>query len=141
MYIVSFLSSGLRANRHRHDSLFSLHPWRIGLLCGDRTLTSSFLNTTVQFASQIGPTPMRVFVKVGIMYPFVEKSLFNCGIVSVAVAIELATSPFAVPTLICFAVVIILPYGAFGAMYMCVAPESTIPVLSGGKQFSFLFDA
>ena len=34
----------------------------------------------------------------------------------------------------------ILPYGAFGSMYMCGAPESTIPVLSGGKQFYFLFD-
>ena len=27
-----------------------------------------------------------------------------------------------------------------GVMYMCVAPESTIPVLSGGKRFYFLFD-
>ena len=34
----------------------------------------------------------------------------------------------------------ILPYGAFGAMYMCVAPESRIPILSGGKRFYFLFD-
>ena len=32
-------------------------------------------------------------------------------------------------------------YGAFGAMYMCVAPESTIPVFSGGKCLSILFDA
>ena len=37
-------------------------------------------------------------------------------------------------------VVFVLPYGVFGAMYMCVAPESTIPILSGGKKFSGLFD-
>ena len=140
MYIVSFLSSGLRSNRHRHDSLFSLHPWRIGLPCGDRTVTSYFLNTTEQFASQIGPTPISVFLKVGMMYYFAGKSAFNCGMGSVAVAIELATFPFSMPTLICFDVVFIFPYGAFGATYMCVAPESTIHVLSGGKRFSFLFD-
>ena len=34
----------------------------------------------------------------------------------------------------------ISPYGAFGAMYICVATESTIPVLYGGKLLSFLFD-
>ena len=76
---------------------------------------------------------MSVFVKVGMMYPFVGKSEFICGMGSVAVAIELATFPFAVPTLILFFVVYISTYGAFGDMYMCVAPESTIPVLSGSK--------
>ena len=55
-------------------------------------------------------------------------------------AVELATCPFAVPTLICFSVVSIFSYGAFGTMYMCVAPESTIPVLSGVKCLSVLFD-
>ena len=57
-----------------------------------------------------------------------------------SVAVELATCPFAVPTLICFSVVSIFSYGAFGAMYMCVAPGSTIPVLSGGQCLSVLFD-
>ena len=61
---------------------------------------------------------MSVFVKVGMMYPFVVKSASNCGIGSLAVVIELATCPFDVPTLIAFAVVFIWPYGAFGAMYM-----------------------
>ena len=55
-------------------------------------------------------------------------------------AVELATCPFSVPTLICFAVVSIFLYGAFSAMYMCVAPESTMPVFSGGKCLSVLFD-
>ena len=55
-------------------------------------------------------------------------------------AVDLATCPFAMPTLIYFSVVSIFSYGAFGAMYMCVAPESTIPALSGGKCLSVLFD-
>ena len=83
---------------------------------------------------------MSVCVKVGIMFFFVGNSAFNCGMESVAVAMELATCPFSVPNLICFSVVSIFSYGAFGAMYMCVAPESTIPVLSGGKCLSVLFD-
>ena len=56
------------------------------------------------------------------------------------VTVEVAICPYAVPTLICFPVVSIVSYGAFGAMYMCVAPESTIPVWSGGKFLSVLFD-
>ena len=55
-------------------------------------------------------------------------------------AVELDTCPFAVPTLICFPVVSIFTYGAFGAMYMCVAPESTMPVFPGGKCLSVMFD-
>ena len=50
-----------------------------------------------------------------------------------AVSVELATCTFAVPTLICFPVVSIFSYVTFGTMYMCVAPESTILVFSGGK--------
>ena len=72
----------------------------------------------MQFASQIGPTTMSVFVKVGMIYPFVGKYVSNCGIGSVAIAVELATCPYAVPTHILFAVVFIWTYGAFGAMYM-----------------------
>ena len=56
-------------------------------------------------------------------------------------SVELATCPFTVPTLICCPVVSIFSYGAFGAMYMCVASESTMPVFSGGKCLSILFDA
>ena len=76
---------------------------------------------------------------VGIMYPFVGKYTFTCEMASVAVAVELATCPFDVPTLICFPVVSIFSYGAFGTMYMCVAHESTIPVFSGGKCLSVFF--
>ena len=59
---------------------------------------------------------------------------------SVSVAVELSTCPFTVPTLIYFSFVSIFSYGSFGAMYVCVAPESTIPVFTGGKCLSVLFD-
>ena len=84
-------------------SFFSLHPWRIGLPFGDITVTSSFFNTTVQFESKIGPTRISVFVNVGMMYPVVGKSAANCGIGRVAFAVDIATCPFDVPTLILLA--------------------------------------
>ena len=105
MYFRSPLSLGLRAKRHRRGSLFYLRPWIIGLPSGDITVTSSFLNTTVQFESQIGPTPISVFLNVGMIYPAVGKSADKCGIGSVSFAVDIATCPFAVPTLILLTVV------------------------------------
>ena len=68
---------GLRVKRHSLGSFFSLQPVRIVLPSGDSTVTSFFLNTTVQFASQMGPTPMSVLVKDGMMYPVVGRSSDN----------------------------------------------------------------
>ena len=96
-------------------------------------MTSFFLNTTVQYASQIGPTPMSLFMNAGMMYPFVGKSVLTCGMGSVAMAVEFSTCPLAVPTLIFFLVAFIFSYGTLGAMQICVAPESSMPVCSGGK--------
>ena len=90
MYFCSPLSLGLRAKRHGRGSFFYLHPWIISLPSGDITVTYSFLNTTVQFASQIGPTPISVFVNVGMMYPVVGKSAANCGVGSVAFAVDIS---------------------------------------------------
>ena len=104
------------------------------------TVTSCFLNTNVQFASQMGPIPISVFVNVGMMYSVVGKSDANCGIGSVAFATDVATCSFSVPTLILFALVSSGLCGAFGAIYRCVAPESTIPVCSGSRLFSFSSD-
>ena len=116
MYFCITLSLGLRAKRHIRGSLFSLHPWIIGLPSGESTVTSCFLNTTVQFASQMGPTPISVLVKVGMMYPVVGKSAASCGIDSVAFAAYVATCPFAVPTFIVLALLSSGPCGAFGAI-------------------------
>ena len=116
MYFCSPLSLGFRANRHRLGSLFSLHPWIIGLPSGDKTVTSYFLNTTVQFASQMGMIPISVFVNVGMMYPVVGKFAANCGIGSVAFVVDIATCPFAVPTLILLVLVSSGPCGAFGVI-------------------------
>ena len=93
------------------------------------------MDTTVQFASQMGPTPISVLVNVGMMYPVVGKSAPNCGIGSVDFSADVATCPFAVPTLILVALVSSGPCGAFGAIYRCVAPESTIPVCSCRRLF------
>ena len=68
---------GLRAKRHSLGSFFSLQPVMIVLPSGEITITSFFLNTTVQFVSQMGPTPMSVLVKNGMMYPVVGKSDAN----------------------------------------------------------------
>ena len=76
------------------------------------------MNTTVQLALQMGPTRSSVLVKEGIIYPVVGKSDANCGIVSVAVADDLSTFPFAVPKLICEALVLGVPCGADRAIYM-----------------------
>ena len=105
------------------------------------TVTSCFLNTRVQFESQMGPTLISVVVNVGMMYPFVVKSAANCGIGSVAFAADVATCPFSVPTLILVALVSSYPCGAFGAIYRYVAPESTIPVCSCRRLFSFFSDS
>ena len=131
------LSLGFRAKRHRRGSFYSIHPCRIGLPSGNMTVTSCFLNTTVQFASQMGPIPISVFVNVGMMYPIVGKSTANCGIGSVAFSVDVTTCPFDVPTMILLAFVSIEPCGAFGAIYRRVAPESTIPVCSGRRLFLF----
>ena len=85
----------------------------------------------------MGPILISVFVNVGMMYPVVGKSAVNCGIGSVVFAAYVATFHFSVPTLILVALVSSGPCGAFGAIYRCVAPESTIPVCSGSGLFSF----
>ena len=105
VFSLYFLSSGLRAKGHRRGRFFSLHPWIIGLPSGNITVTSSFLNTTVNIVSQIGPTPISVFVNLGMIYPVVGHSAANFGIGSVAFTVDISTCPFAVPTLIYFAVV------------------------------------
>ena len=89
---------------------------RIGLPVGENTVTSCFLKRTVQFSSQMGPIPMRVFVKEGMTYPVVGKSFCSCGMGSVAVAEEDPTWPLAVSTQTCVVVVSGFPCGATGAM-------------------------
>ena len=76
----------------------------------------------------MGLTQVRVLVKDGMMYHVVRISAANCGIGSVAVADDRSICPVVVPTLIFGALVLGGPYRAVGAMYRCVAPESTMPV-------------
>ena len=77
---------------------------------------SCFLNNTVQFASHMGPTPISVLVKVGMMYPVVWKFTANFGICRVAFAADAATFSLAVPTMILVALVSSISCVAFGAI-------------------------
>ena len=79
-------------------------------------MTSFLVNTTVQSASHMGTTPTSVLVEEGMMYPVAGKSDSNYGIGSVSVADDLSTCKFAVPTLICAALVLGGPYGDDGAI-------------------------
>ena len=107
---VSWCSSnslvGFIANHHILGSSFSLQPFWICLPPGENTVTSFLVNNIVQSASNMIPTPTRVLVKYGMIYPVVGKSAANCGIGGVAVADNLSTCPVAVPTLICKALVL-----------------------------------
>ena len=110
------LSFGLRAKRLILGSFFSLQPVRIVLPSGESTITSFFLNTAVQFASQMGPTPIIVLVKDGMMYPVVGKYASNSVIGRVDFAAYVSTCPLDVPTLTVAALVSGGPCGAVGAM-------------------------
>ena len=94
---ISNSSVDFRAKRHSLGSYFSLQPVRIVLPPGEKTVTSCLVNTTVQSASHMGPTPTSVLLKEGMMYPVVRKYDQNYGIVSIAVADNLSTCPFSVP--------------------------------------------
>ena len=121
-------SDGFRLKHPSLDSSFSIQTVRIDLPLGDKTVTSCLVNTTLQFASHMGPTPTSVLVKEKMMYTVVGNYDANCGIGSVAVADDLSICTFAVPTLIFEALVVGGPYGYDGAMYWCVALEYTMPV-------------
>ena len=67
--VVSILSCpfGLKTKRHSLGRVFYLHPIKMVLHSREITTTSFFVNKTLQSASQIGPTPIDVLVKEGMM--------------------------------------------------------------------------
>ena len=82
----------------------------------ENTVTYCLVNETVQYESHMGPTPIIVLVKDGMMYPVVGKSSTKCRIGSVAVADNISTCPIDVPTLICEALVLVGTCGSDGDM-------------------------
>ena len=117
--VVWFSNNSLVAFRAKHHSIgsyFSLQPVRIGLPPGENIVTYFLVNKTVQSASHMGPTSTSLLVKDGMMYPVVGKSAANCRIVIVEVADDLSTCPLAVTTLICEALLLGGPCGAYGEM-------------------------
>ena len=114
VWCISNYSVGFIAKGHSLISYFSLQPVRIGLPPGKNTVASCLVKNTVRSASNMVSTPTIVLVKDGMMYPVVGKSDSNCGVGSIAVSDKLSTCPFAVSTLICGALVLVVPYGADG---------------------------
>ena len=96
-------------------------------------MTSWAVKFTVHPASQMGPSPSSVCWKFGITCPVVGKSRASWGMGRVAVAIEVTFSPFATRTMALGALVSMLCMGAARAIYIWVAPESTIPVALVGR--------
>ena len=78
----------------------------MGLPPVENNVASCLANKTLRSALHMGPTPTRVFVKDGIMYPIVGKSASKCGIGSVSVSYDHSTCPVSVPTLICWEIVL-----------------------------------
>ena len=100
----------------------------IGLPPGEKTVASCLVNTTVQSALHMGPTPTSVLVKEEMIYPVVVKSDSKCRIGSVSVADNLSTCKFSVSTLIFEALVLGGPCGADGEMCRWVAPVFQVDV-------------
>ena len=92
------LAWGLRANRQSLAPVRSLQPVRIGVPCGLYTVTSCLENVTVQSASHMGSSPIRVCLKDGMTCPMVGKAWASCGMGRLAVATDRSTWPLAVPT-------------------------------------------
>ena len=117
--------------RHIFSICVSLCPVSMGRPLAEYTITSFEVK---QPASQIGPIPTNVFVKLGMKWPSQGMPWPCCGRGSVAVAYEETTCTFAVPTCIFSAAVFIGPYGACGAIYRSDAPVSAIHVYTFGSE-------
>ena len=101
-FVVSifYCPFGLRGKLRSFGRVFSIHPVEIVLPSGDITTTSFFVNKTLQSLSQMGPTPISVLVKEGMMYPVVGKSTANWGIGSLYDVVYFTICQFAVTTTI-----------------------------------------
>ena len=62
-------SSGWRAILQRRGPDCSRQPVRTGLPCESLTITAARVNVTVQSASHSGPTPIKVCLNPGMMFP------------------------------------------------------------------------
>ena len=95
---INWAASG---RREKHQSLapaVSCQPLRMGMLSGEKTVTSRLEKVTVQSASQIVMTPSNVCLNVSRMWPVVGKAWTSWEMADLAVPEERATWLFAVPT-------------------------------------------
>ena len=79
---------GRKANLQSLGLAGSLQPVRMGPPVGAKTVTSVLVNRTVQSLSQIGPIPIRVCLKPGMMWPVMGKCWAIWGIGHLALAWE-----------------------------------------------------
>ena len=66
-----FSSPGCRAILQRRGPELSCHPVSTDVPRASLTITSARVNVTVQFASQSGPTPIKVWQNPGIICPMI----------------------------------------------------------------------
>ena len=125
---------GLSVKHHIFGICVSLHLLMMGRPLAEYTVTSFEVNVTVQPASQIGPMPANLFVKLGMICPSQGMSWHCCVMGSIDVADNDTTCPFSVTTCIFGAAVFIGPCGACGAIYKCDLPVPKIPVYTCGSE-------
>ena len=94
-----FSYPGCRAILRRRGPEFSRHPVSTGVPQASRTITAARVNVTVQSASQIGSTPIKVWWKPGIICPVIGNTDESWGKFKSPVPVDFCDWPVAVPTL------------------------------------------
>ena len=106
------VSSGWRAILQRRGPDCSRQPVSTGLPCGSLTTTAVLVNVTIQSASHIGPTPIKVCLHPGRICPVTGKLAGSLGRLSLPVPMETWVWPVAVPTVTFVAAQYMLTMGA-----------------------------
>ena len=106
----------------------------MGRPLAEYNVTSFEVNVTVHPASQIGPIPTNVFLKLGMICLSQGMSWPCCGMGSVSVVDDDTTCLLTVPKCIFGATMYIGPCGACGTIYRCDAPVSAIHVYTFGSE-------
>ena len=104
----------LRAKRQSLASMCLHQPMMMGLFAGSKTVTSVFVNRTLQSKPQMRLRPIRVCLKVGTTWPMVEKDWVSWGMADLAVKCYPNMCPLAMPTCTLGAVGLDLEMGASG---------------------------
>ena len=91
-------SPGCRAILQRRGPDCSRHPVSTGMPRASLAITAARVNVTVQFASHIGPTPIRVCQNPGTICPVTRNPEGSCGRFNSPVPVGLCDWIVSVPT-------------------------------------------